>query len=438
MPLIAASIRLLVPGARVKRWVLLALPGLVCFGLGLAFLRRGEPLDVLRYGSAVVRWSFARWPILLDLGWAPVAIGLPLLLGGAALMGYALWRATASFAGPQLGPRSVGRWVGSVVRSRQLAQGPRVAVIGGGTGLSTMLRGLKQYTSNIVAIVTVTDDGGSSGKLQRQLNIPPPGDIRNCIAALADEESVMTELLQFRFRGEGTGEGLRDHAVGNLLIAALTEISGGDFQDAVRKAGLVLNIRGEVFPSTTERVSIRGEMEDGTIIEGETAIAHAGKRIRRIHLSPGDASAPPEVIEAIKLADIVVIGPGSVFTSIIPNLLVKGIPEALAATRARKVYVCNVMTQPGETDGFAASDHVNAIRAHVPQPVFDRVIVNTDTPPKELLDKYRQSGSVLVEADSDRIRSLGYRPISGSFVSGTDLVRHDAAKLAAAIMRMVE
>jgi uncharacterized cofD-like protein len=299
-----------------------------------------------------------------------------------------------------------------------------------------MLRGLKHYTSNLVAIVTVTDDGGSSGKLQRQLNIPPPGDIRNCIAALADEESVMTALLQFRFRGAGTGEGLRDHAVGNLLIAALTAISDDDFQAAVRKAGQVLNIRGEVLPSTAQRVALRGEMEDGSILDGETAIAHARQRVRRIMLSPGDAVAPPEVQDAIRLADIVVIGPGSVFTSVIPNLLVRGIPEALVSTRARKVYVCNVMTQPGESDGFAASDHVKAIEAHVRRPVFDHVIVNTDIPRTELLEKYRQTGSVLVEPDCDRLRSLGYRAMPGSYVSETDVVRHDPTKLAQAIMKM--
>ncbi len=440
---LAAAATLLAPGARVKRWLLLAAFAGFAMALGLALLRRGEPLDILRPAIWSVRWLSARWPRLLASDWAPVALGLPLTFAGLVLLAYSLWRAALSVAGPGLRYASnttggsMRGWVGAVVRSRQLAQGPRIAVIGGGTGLSTMLRGLKQHSSNIVAIVTVTDDGGSSGKLQRQLNIPPPGDIRNCIAALADEESVMTELLQYRFRGAGSGEGLRDHAVGNLLIAALTAISDGDFQAAVRRAGQVLNIRGEVLPSTTERVGLLGEMEDGSIVEGETAIAHAGKRIRRIRISPGDARAPAEVVEAIRLADIVVMGPGSVFTSVIPNLLVKGIPEALAATRALKVYVCNVMTQPGETDGFSASDHVKAIEAHVPRPVFDRVLVNTEVPRRELLEKYRQSGSVLVEPDCDRLRALGYRPISGSFVSETDVVRHDPTKLAQAIMRML-
>ncbi len=435
---LAAAASLLMPGARVKRWLALAAASVCAMGFGLALLRRGEPLDILRPVAPSVRWLGARWPGLLASDWTPVAVGLPILIAGIALGAYSLWRAAASLSGGGLRRESVRGWVGAVVRSRQLAQGPRIAVIGGGTGLSTMLRGLKQHTSNIVAIVTVTDDGGSSGKLQKQLNIPPPGDIRNCIAALADEESVMTELLQFRFRGAGSGEGLRDHAVGNLLIAALTAISDGDFQAAVRRAGQVLNIRGEVLPSTTERVGLRGEMEDGSIVDGETAIAHAGKRIRRVFITPGDACAPAEVVEAIRLADIVVMGPGSVFTSVVPNLLVKGIPEALAATRALKVYVCNVMTQPGETDGFSASDHVKAIEAHVPRPVFDRVLVNTDIPRRELLEKYRQTGSVLVEPDCDRLRSLGYRPMPGSFVSETDVVRHDPSKLAQAIMRMLD
>jgi len=324
-----------------------------------------------------------------------------------------------------------------VVRARYLAEGPRVVAIGGGTGLSTMLRGLKNHTSNIVAVVTVTDDGGSSGRLQKQLNIPPPGDIRNCLVALADEEGTMTRLLQHRFRGSGPSDGLRDHAVGNLLIAALTEISEGDFQHAVREASRVLNIRGEVLPSTLTRVSLRAEMEDGSIVEGETSIAHSPLRIRRIMLNPAEADAPPEVIDAIEAADVIVIGPGSVYTSVVPNLLVRGIAQALARTRAPKVYVCNVMTQPGESDGFSASDHVKAVEAHVPRPILDYVIVNTEVPSEPLLEKYRQSGAALVTPDIDRVRRLGYRPISGSFISQTDVVRHDSAKLAEAVMKLV-
>jgi len=300
-----------------------------------------------------------------------------------------------------------------------------------------MLRGLKRYTSNITAIVTVADDGGSSGKLQKQLNILPPGDIRNCLVALADAEATMTDLFQYRFRGTGTGEGLRDHAFGNLFIAALSEISNGDFLQALQQASRVLNIRGRVLPSTLERVCLTGEMEDGSVVTGETSIAHSDMRIRRISITPADAPPLPEVLEAIRTADVIVIGPGSVYTSIIPNLLVHGLPEALHRSKAKKVYICNVMTQPGETAGFSASDHVKAIDGHVARPVFDYILVNTGVPSLDLLNKYRQFGASLVEPDADRIRHMGYRPITGNFISQTDVVRHDPESLAEAIIRLI-
>jgi len=427
----------------VKRWLMLAALALFVFGMGLAIARHGEPLDVLRYPRAAVQG--VRWmrPDLLANDGLALSLGLGLAVLGIGGFSFAASRLVQAMTlGSRSGVRrgsaaTVSGLVDTVFRARALTQGPRIVAIGGGTGLSTMLRGLKHHTSNIVAVVTVTDDGGSSGKLQRQLNIPPPGDIRNCLVALADEEGTMTELLQYRFRGPGTGDGLRDHAVGNLLIAALNEISGGDFQQAVRQASRVLNIRGEVWPSTLTHVSLRGEMEDGSIVDGETSLAHSPLRIRRIRLVPGDVSAPTEVVEAIEKADVVVIGPGSVFTSVIPNLLVRGIPEALYRSRASKVYVCNVMTQPGETDGFSASDHLKAIEAHVPRPVVTHAIINTDVPTTKLLEKYRQTGSVLVAPDTDRVRALGYRPLPGSYISGTDVVRHDAGKLADAIIRLL-
>lgn len=447
---IRATQRLLAPGVGVKRWLAGMLAGMLIAGIGLSLLRFGEGLNVLALPTRLVRFAAAYWPQLS--GSAPVALTLGSLLlvaglgaaaGSARRLAQALamggrgpWLVDEDAPRPRSGT-SVGGWMQSALRARYLAQGPRVVAIGGGTGLSTMLRGLKNHTSNIVAVVTVTDDGGSSGRLTRQLNIPPPGDIRNCLVALADEEGIMTELLQHRFQGAGPTGGLKDHAVGNLLIAALTEISSGDFQRAVRHASRVLNIRGEVWPSTLTRVSLRAEMEDGSILDGETTIAHSPLRIRRIMLNPPDVEAPAEVVEAIETADVIVIGPGSVFTSVVPNLLVRGIPEALSRSRAIKVYVCNVMTQPGESDSFAASDHIKAVEAHMPRPVIDYVIVNTEVPQKELLDKYERSRAALVPADVDRIRKLGYRPLPGNYISQTDVVRHDSAKLADAIMRLV-
>lgn len=443
--------RFLSPGVGVKRWLAWTLVGVFSAGLGLSLLRHGEGLDILAPFTRLFTALNQLWPSATDNPWLPPTLGTILFIAGAVLalssfshlvhalaFGYRPVRSPGVTRTNTRGRGSVNTWVNKVVRSRYLAQGPRVVAIGGGTGLSTMLRGVKNHTSNIVAVVTVTDDGGSSGRLQKQLNIPPPGDIRNCLVALADEEGMMTQLLQHRFRGSGPSDGLRDHAVGNLLIAALTEITGGDFQQAVRQASRVLNVRGEVWPATLTRVSLRAEMEDGSVLDGETTIAHSPLRIKRVMLNPPDVEAPAEVLDAIENADIIVIGPGSVFTSVVPNLLVRGIPEALAQSRAPKVYVCNVMTQPGETDGFAASDHVKAVAGHVPVPILDYVIVNTATPSRPLLDKYEQTGSILVHADVDRIRQLGYRTITGDFISQTDVVRHDSAKLAEAVMRLVQ
>lgn len=439
MRLLRALLQFLMPGFGVKRWLSLALPGLLILGMGIGLLRRGEGVDILRIPNRILTLIAARSgiPLWTDAGPFVLIAGLVFTGIGTIWLVYCVRHLTHALSPSGAKHGSVTGLVDRVFRAKYLAQGPRIVAIGGGTGLSTMLRGLKNYTANIVAIVTVTDDGGSSGKLHRLLNIPPPGDIRNCLVALADAEGTMTELLQYRFRGPGTGEGLRDHAVGNLLIAALTELNNGDFQKAVLQASQVLNIRGEVWPSTLEQITLVGEMEDGSILHGETTIAHSPLRIKRIRLNPEDVSAPPEVIEAIENADIIVIGPGSVYTSIIPNLLVRGIPEALNRARAPRVYVCNVMTQPGESDRYSASDHVQAVVGHVPVKIVDYVLLNTDVPSPALLDKYGLSGSGLVTADTDRIRKLGFKPLPGSFISGTDVVRHDPTKLAEAIMRLL-
>lgn len=425
------------PGMRLKRWLLLAAAGVSVALVGVALVGRGRPMDALSLANRAVRWADVHWPGLLSAQATATWGGLVLAAVGVAVVVFSVGHLLRSIAAAITPGGTPGEFVDAALRARILSQGPRMVVLGGGTGLSTMLRGLKQYSSNIVAVVTVTDDGGSSGKLQRQLNILPPGDIRNCLVALADSEGTMTELFQHRFRGESRAEGLRDHAFGNLLIAALCDISGGDFEEAVRRTSTVLNIRGQVLPSTLSHVRLCADMEDGSVVEGETSIADSPLRVRRISLSDPEAEALTEVTSAILDADVVVIGPGSVYTSVIPNLLVRGIPEALNRSRARKVYICNVMTQPGETNNFAASDHVKAIEAHVRRPVVDYVIANTAVPSLELLDKYRRSGAVLVEPDCDRIRAMGYRPIPGSYISQTDVVRHDPGRLAEAIMRLL-
>ena len=307
-------------------------------------------------------------------------------------------------------------------------------VIGGGTGLSTMLRGLKEYTSNVVAIVTVSDDGGSSGSLQRQHGVLPPGDIRNCLVALAEEETLLTELFQHRFDTEG--DGLSGHTFGNLLITAMTDITG-DFERAVKETSKVLAIRGRVLPSTIQNVSLRAVMDDGAVVEGETNIVQYPQPVHRVSLVPEDVKPLQEALDAIRLADAIVVGPGSVFTSIIPNLLVDGIADAILASPAVKLYVCNVMTQPGETDKFKASDHVRAIFEHVGKRLFTYALVNKEVPSLRLLEKYHHGGADLVSADVDAIREMGYKPIAGNFISQTDVVRHDPQKLAQAILRLV-
>jgi uncharacterized cofD-like protein len=321
-------------------------------------------------------------------------------------------------------------------RRLELAQGPRIVAIGGGTGLSTMLRGLKRYSSNITAIVTVTDDGGSSGRLMREKGIIPPGDLRNCLVALADAEKAMTDLFQHRFRDESGS--LSGHAIGNLLIAALADQANGDFERAIEIASRVLNIRGSVVPSTLDQVQLCAEFDDGEIVVGETEVAARGKPIRRMSLVPDAPTAHPTAIEAIRHADIIIVGPGSVYTSVVPNLLVPGIAEAIVAATARKVYICNVMTQPGESEGFSASEHVRAITSVISSRVFDYVLVNTAVPNQELIQRYSASKQHLVDADVDQIRKLGFRPLPGDYMNDTDYVRHDPGKVSQRLMKLLE
>jgi uncharacterized cofD-like protein len=447
-----ASLKWLYPGMHVKRWIALGFCGLAIFLVGLGVRIQARPPGVQPFSVRIADWVIAHTPLRMS----PGTLGLFLTGLGIVLCMVALARLVHSLTSVLDPDHTVGSLAELIYQKRKLTQGRRIVVVGGGTGLSTMLRGLKQYTANITAVVTVADDGGSSGKIKKQLNILPPGDIRNCLVALADSEPQMTELFQFRFRktasletvqgqmeaggaeaGMDYGEGLRDHAFGNLLIAAMCAINGGDFEKAVRETSRVLNIRGSVLPSTVENVRLRGEMEDGSILEGETTIASSPLKIKRVELVPPAPCPVEEVLEAIAKADIIVLGPGSVFTSIIPNLLVQGIPEAIRRSKARKVYACNVMTQPGETDGFTAYDHIKAIENHARLRLFDYVLVNTQQPNQALMEKYRKSGAMLVVADTDRIRAEGYRPITGNFISETDVVRHDANLLAKAIMNLL-
>jgi len=371
-------------------------------------------------------WVLSDSAVYVPISIAAIAVGLILI--------FVSFRQVIYSIASVISPTQKNRLADVIYQRRYLAQGHRIVVIGGGTGLSTMLRGLKKHSSNLVAVVTVTDDGGSSGRLQRQMGVLPPGDLRNCIVALADEETLMTELFRYRFND--AGEGLSDHSFGNLLIAAMTDITG-DFEQAVKETSKVLAIRGRVLPSTIDHVSLRAELADGSFVEGETTIAKSSQPIKRVSLVPDDVVALRDVIDSIRLANAIVIGPGSVYTSLVPNLLVPGVADAIAASHAVKIYVCNVMTQPGETDHFKASDHVRAIADHCGKKVFNYVLVNKEVPSIRLLDKYHHSSAELVSPDVDKIREMGYKPIMGNFISQTDVVRHDPDKLAQAILRLM-
>jgi len=309
-------------------------------------------------------------------------------------------------------------------------QGPRIAVIGGGHGLSNMLRGLKEYTENLSAIVTVADDGGGSGALRQDLGMPPPGDIRNCLAALANTEPLMNQLMDYRFQ-EGS---LAGQSFGNLFLAALNGISP-TFDSAVRRMSEVLAITGRVLPVTTADVQLEAEFENGASVIGESKIFHCKKkedcRITKVRLLPERPKALPEALSAIQEADMIVLGPGSLYTSIIPNLLVDGIVDAIRASSALKIYVCNVMTQEGETEGYTASDHISAIFQHSADRLFSLCLVNSSPIPRDVAARYAEEGAELLRYDGERCSKLGIELISRPIAMVQDgYVRHHPRNLA--------
>lgn len=314
-----------------------------------------------------------------------------------------------------------------------LAKEAKVVAIGGGTGLSVMLRGLKEYPLHLTAIVTVADDGGSSGRLRSELKIPPPGDIRNVLIALADTEPLLERMLQYRFKN---GDGLAGHNLGNLFLAAMKEITG-DFVTAIKEMSRVLAVRGQVLPASEEDVVLKAEMADGSVVVGESIIPLQGSRIKRVFLDPPRPKPLEAALRAIEEADAIVIGPGSLYTSILPNLLVSGMTDAIRKSNALKMFVCNVMTQPGETDGFTASDHLKAIHDHVGDGLFHCVLANNCEPPDPVARQYQKKGAVAVRLDSDRIKQYGYDVIADNFLQYETYVRHDTGRLSRRIVELI-
>ena len=423
-------IKWLYPGMNVKRWLLLLAVGVVCFSLavamGLAWVYRNVefPAEVTDLVQTLTL-QFIPHP------YRELVIGIP----GLLVLLYAIYRLSQSILTAVLPAEPAGQrlsLVDRVYNARYAKRGPRIVAIGGGTGLSTMLRGLKKYSGNITAILTVGDDGGSTGRLRRDMGILPPGDFRNCIVALADSEPLMADLFQYRFPA-GSGPGLEGHSFGNLFIVAMRGVTG-DFEQAVAETSRVLAVRGQVYPSTIADVTLCAEMTDGSRIVGESNIVAARKGIKRIFLQPDRPAGYPEALRAILDADLIILGPGSLYTSILPNLLVEDIARAVRLATATKVYVCNVATQRGETDQFSVEDHVGALVAHVGPGFFDYVLVNDNF---QSIDRIKPEWGVQPVEQSEPARTLhGAEVVVADVVNVDNPLRHDPDKLAGRLLRL--
>ncbi|MBK3496006.1 YvcK family protein [Viridibacillus sp. YIM B01967] len=303
----------------------------------------------------------------------------------------------------------------------------RIVILGGGTGLSTLLRGLKKFPIDLTAIVTVADDGGSSGRLRDDYDIPPPGDVRNVIAALSGVEPLVEEMFQYRF---SASDDLGGHSLGNLMLTALTEITG-DFSHAIREMSRVLNVHGKVLPAANQRITLFAELIDGTIVQGESKIPTFNTGIKRVFLSPEDVKPLPEAVSAINRADIIIIGPGSLYTSILPNLLVEDIQKAIINAKGKKVYICNLMTQAGETQHFSASDHVQALYDHVGQPFIQTILINKEEVPASIRAAYKEEEAEPVKFDVGRLENMGIHVVKKEIATvHNGVVRHEASMVA--------
>jgi uncharacterized cofD-like protein len=415
--------RWFLPGLGVKRWLIVAALGAVLFVNGVSRWLTDEGAHVGI--NELVDWIVGDFFPPADLSYVFAGVGVVLIALG-------IWRWLNSIV-TAVRPYGTERMIDALIEGR-LKRGYKIVAVGGGTGLSTMLRGLKKHTSNLTAVVTVSDDGGSSGRLQKELGVLPPGDIRNCLVALADDEALVTDLFRYRFT---EGDGLIGHSFGNLFLAAMTGITG-NFDEAIKVSSRVLNIKGRVLPATLSVARLCARLVDGTIVEGETNVsASRTSPIASVYLDPGRALPLDEVITAIREADAIILGPGSLYTSILPNLLVERVAREIEAANAVKLYVCNVMTQPGETDGYSASRHVEALIQNSGGRVCDIVVVN-DELPRKLLDAYAVEGQLPVVVDKPRLDRLGVRTVRASVMSETQTVRHDSEKLAAVLIGIID
>jgi uncharacterized cofD-like protein len=415
----------LAPGLLVKRWLFLSMVGVLLVGVGAMIWLKLTPVFYTgKVVEAALRTFTTHVPNYIS-GPLGILFGLGLILWGQTR--------TVGAITDVLIPGNEEELLDALMAQRRLSRGPKIVVIGGGTGLSNLLRGMKQYSSNITAIVTVADDGGSSGRLRREMGVLPPGDIRNCLSALADEEKLLTELFQYRFEA---GSGLAGHSFGNLFLTVMNEITG-DLEQAIAASSKVLAVRGQVLPSTSMDVQLWAELSDGRRIVGESKITEARGRIVHIGCLPPNPPALPKAIKAIEEADYIVMGPGSLYTSIIPNLLVPDLVKAIAAQRVPRIYVCNIMTEPGETDGFSVSDHIRAIDSACGCYLFDAVLVQKVMPSDPVISHYAKAGVGPVLLDRTAILDSGRRIIAANVMEEGDdfTVRHHSQRLARVLLR---
>ncbi|HEY9844565.1 MAG TPA: gluconeogenesis factor YvcK family protein [Candidatus Caenarcaniphilales bacterium] len=414
------------PGLFVKRWLFISALGVVLASLGVAISIKLTPIF---YAIQIVEKG-----LQLAASFMPSYVSGPLvIICGLLFIWWGQTRTLGSIT-EVLMPEGDEELIDVLLAHRRLNRGPRIVAIGGGTGLSTLLRGLKAYSANITAVVTVADDGGSSGRLRREIGVLPPGDIRNCLAALADEEKLITELFQYRFRA---GDGLTGHSFGNLFLTAMNDITG-DLEQAIAASSKVLAIRGQVLPATLSDMRLWAQLTDGRRIEGESNITQAGGTILRVGCTPANPPAIPKALKAIREADYIILGPGSLYTSVIPNLLVPEIVQAIAGRQVPRIYVCNIMSQPGETDGYTVSDHVQAIDTVCGQRIFDAVLIQKRMPSTASLEHYAQENAYPVPLDRENLLQLGCRVVLANIMDEdqqTGLVRHNPQRLARILLR---
>lgn len=414
----------LYPGIKIKRWLILFILSFIVMFIGFSGLM-GAFFNFIKLEKVNIDNFFYRLHKLK-------AIDYILFLLGLSGIVFALRRTYFSIFSI-FGTHKHKDFINIAYQKAKLKRGPKIVAIGGGTGMPNILRGMKQYTVNLSAIVTVADDGGSSGRLRKDYSILPPGDIRNCIVALADEETLLGKLFQYRFEKKGE---LSGHSFGNLFITALTHISG-DLAKAIDESSKVLAISGKVYPVTLDNIVLKAKLKDGRKIVGESNIPKAKGEIEKIYISPSNCRPYPAAITAIKSADIITIGPGSLFTSIIPNLIVPGVVDAIVKSKALKVYVCNIMTQFGETDNYKVSDHIKAIFKHTGVKIIDYVVANNKLPDKKILKKYEKENSFPVIIDKHEITRLGVKLFEGQLFRSDKYLRHDPELLSKMILKLI-